>query len=216
MRLRAQPLLRCPLRPGCQRRPNFDPFSMRGGAPAVEQSRQRQDERTRAHRCQAPGPGRHSLERFDECGIDQLSDEIVTAGHHDGISGADRRNGAGDSEAVPIEVITSCPSTDAISSDIVRAEPVGFGEHLGRSSRIQQLHAIEDNDRHHTRCCSGVGHVSIVSRHRRRLQAMSDFVGRRARIATFRWPTNPQTNSSSTQEDEIMAIQSTWRKARRT
>ena len=64
---------------------------------------------------------------------------------------------------VPMDVVTSSPSTDATRESVVRAEPVGFGEHFGRSGGVQQLDAVEDNDHHRARCCSGISHPPIVS-----------------------------------------------------
>lgn len=46
---------------------------------------------------------------------------------------------------------------------IVCAEPVGLGEDLSGSRRVQQLYAVEDTDHHDAGSCFVVGHQPIVS-----------------------------------------------------
>lgn len=85
-------------------------------------------------------------------GIDRPPDQRVTARDHDGVDGFEGREGTRHSESGAdrrghIASVYRCDF-----ERIACAEPIGFGEHLGGTRNVQQFHAVEDDDHHHTSC----------------------------------------------------------------
>ncbi len=64
---------------------------------------------------------------------------------------------------VPIEVVTSRPVHRCDPELVVGAEAIGLRENLCRPCRVQQLHAVEDDDHHHARLRRRLRHKPIVS-----------------------------------------------------
>ena len=102
---------------GKARANNRGVMPVRGGAPAVEQAGLREDERPRANRGQTPGPGRDRLDRRRRARgrslvAGKLSLPATTTVSADSID----EMASVTPSRVPIEVVTSRPSTDAILS----------------------------------------------------------------------------------------------------
>jgi hypothetical protein len=116
-----------------------------------------------ADRRQPPGPTRYRSQRRDQGGVDRSSDEVVTARNQNDVGRIDRRNTFSDGKS------GTDGSRDVLAVDgrdrepVLRAEPVGFREHLGRPGGVQQLDAIENNDHYRARCRGGISHPPIVS-----------------------------------------------------
>ena len=102
-----------------------------------------------------------------ERGINRPSDQIVAAGDHDDVGGVDGRNAAGDRKPRSYRRRHIAPVDRCELERIICAEPVGFGEDLSRSRRVQQLYAVEDDHHHDAGSYFAVGHLPIEIRDRR-------------------------------------------------